>query len=190
MAITVVTTPGKTFGSTETIDNDKLNQLGQPTFVISGTVATTDIAAGAVTSAKTTADAFNFATSSFSAGNYTLTFSPGSAPTSLSNGLEVCFKASNDCTGATTIDVGVGGLKTVLKQKTEALVIGDIVANQMVLCRYDTTAAGWQMQSVGAIPDVFRATTAGHCCPDSSKPGQQCDPGCAPGSPDCPEDSR
>lgn len=161
MAITVVTTPGKQFASTENVTIDKLNQLGQPTFVISGTVATSDLAAGSVTAAKTTVDANNFATSSFAAGVYTLAFSPATAPTSLVNGLEVCFKASNDCTGATQINVGVGGNVTLFRNKTEALIVGDIVANQMVLCRYDSTAGVWQMQSHLSMPETWRATTAG-----------------------------
>ena len=159
--ISVLVTPGKTFGSTETVDNDKLNQLGQPTFAITGTIATTDVSAGAITASKTTVDANNYATSSFSAGSYTLTFSPATAPTALADGLEVCFKAGSDCTGATTINVGVGGAKTLLKNKTEALVVGDIVANQMVLCRYDSGAAVWQMQSHVSLPDMWRVTTGG-----------------------------
>jgi hypothetical protein len=162
VAITVLTTPGKTFGSTELVDNDKLNQLGQPTFVITGTLASSDISNSAITATNVRADSYVYATSSFATPKYTLVWNPGTnVPASLSDGLEVCFKASNDNTGATTVDVGVGGAITIKKNKSEDLIAGDIVANQIVLLRYDTAAGVFQMQSHVSLPDSWRGTTAG-----------------------------
>lgn len=174
MSITVTVTPGKQFGSSETVTNDKLNQLGQPTFVITGTVATSDLSSGAVTAAKTTADAYNFATATWAAvagfDEYTLSFSPGTGPTSLVNGLEVWWLVPADNTQAngTKVDVGGGGGKKGLLKKIHIpLVIGDLIAGQIIGMRYNTatpapTSTGsWELITEPLLPDTFRITTAG-----------------------------
>lgn len=167
MPVTVTLTPGKQFGTTEAVDNDKLNQLGQPTFVISGTVSTSDLANAAVTAAKSRADNFFYADGSTTNGasgiglgiKYTLSWSTNTAPASLVTGLIVAWKANTDCTGRIGVDVGVGGEKELLRNKTEPLGDGDVINGQIVEMRYDGT--NWQMTSQVSIPETFRSTTTG-----------------------------
>jgi hypothetical protein len=173
MAITVTVTPGKQFGSSETVTNDKLNLLGQPTFVITGTVATSDLAAGAVTSAKTTIDSYSFATAArTTAGSfdiYTLTYLSAAAPTSLTNGLEVWFLVDGDNNQANgvKVNVGTGGNIILYKDISRALSLGDLIAGQIVGIRYNTAipapvgGPGFELITKPLLPDSWKATTAG-----------------------------
>lgn len=161
MGLTVTVTPGKQFAATEKITNPKLNQLGQPTFTVTGTVATSDITNNSVTSDKTIAGAhFYTASVSFSGGDYTLTLSGSPA---VADGMVVAFKASANgvphVTNGIRLVVGASTLE-LFKNKTERLVAGDIVANQIIEARYVST--GWQMTSqLAQLPDTYAATVGG-----------------------------
>jgi hypothetical protein len=156
MGLTVTVTPGKQFASTEAVDIPKLNQLGQPTFLVTGTVGTSEMVDSSVTAAKTVPDKhFYTASVSFAAGIYTLTYSP--MPTA-GDGLVVVFKANAPNTGATQITLGAS-TKKLFRWQTETLRAGDIVTNQIVEARYDSGgdsgAGAWQMLSPVARQDSY-----------------------------------
>lgn len=163
MAITVTVTPGKQFAATEKITVPKLNQLGQPTFTVTGTVQTADYADASVTATKMVPGAFFYTASvSFVDPKYTLTGYP--ATPVLATGLELWFLASNPNVGAVTIDA-TGVAKKLFKNKTELLTVGDIRTNQVVGMRYESTGDGgsgcWQMISqLGALAGPYYAEGA------------------------------
>jgi hypothetical protein len=165
MALTVTVTPGKQFASTEKVTIPKLNQLGQPTFSVTGTVGTSEITDASVTAAKLVAGAVYYtSTVTFSSGDYDLDFAPNVA---LTDGLWVAFKANaNGVPGINGIRLQLDGgtAKKLFKNKTETLKPGDIVANQIVEARYDTAGDGgagaWQMTShTSRTANYFQATT-------------------------------
>jgi len=141
MAITVLTTPGKQFSSSETVTNDKLNLLGQPTFVITGTVATSDLADDSVSAAKVKQDAFAYAAGAFSGGVYSVNLTPDMAA-GYTVGAIVRFKADTTNTGATDINVDARGAADLVKftynpagtNLTVELDAGDIQKDQVVEC--------------------------------------------------------
>ncbi len=165
MALTVTVTPGKQFAATEKISNAKLNQLGQPTFTVTGTVGTSEITTGSVTADKTIAGA-HFYTSgvTFSSGDYTLTFSP---TITITDGTVLAFKANANgvphVTNGIRLVIGAS-TKKLLKNRTEALKPGDIVANQIIEARYDTAGDGgagaWQMTSHPSTVLFYYTATA------------------------------
>jgi len=167
MALTVTTTPGKEFASSEQLTIAKLNALGAPTFTVTGTVGTAEITDSSVTAAKTVPDK-HFYTSNvtFSAGDYTLTYSP--VPTVV-DGMIIAFKANAG--GVPNVTTGIrviigGSTKKLFKNTTETCVLGDIVADQVIEARYDTAgdagAGAWQMMSgVTGKQDYYQATAAG-----------------------------
>lgn len=161
MALTVTVTPGKQLAQGERVDNAKLNQGFRPTFTVTGTAATSDLEDASVTAAKTAVGAHFYTSNvSFAAGVYTLTYAP--VPV-VSDGVLIAFKADDDNTGATSIAIGAS-TKKLFKNKTEVLVKGDVVANQIVEARYDATgdagAGAWQMTShVSTVPDYVVTTT-------------------------------
>lgn len=166
MPILITMSPNKQFAATETVTIAKLNQLGQGTAQVTGTVGTTDLAAGAVTSPKTTAGPFEWATSTFAANTYTLTFTSSTAPTAKTDGTEVTFKALTDNAGAAFVTIGsvfVG--VEILKNGSESLEIGDIICGSsrgmVVHCRYMSAIDKFQMLNVTALPALFRGTTTG-----------------------------
>jgi len=57
MAVTATVTPGKVFGDADVITKETLNQLGQPTVTIAGSVGSLALADGSVTGAKIAGDA-------------------------------------------------------------------------------------------------------------------------------------
>ena len=57
MAVTATVTPGKVFGDADVITKETLNQLGQPTISIDGSVGSLALADGSVTGAKIAGDA-------------------------------------------------------------------------------------------------------------------------------------
>lgn len=167
MALTVTVTPGKQFASNERVTIPKLNQLGQPTFAVTGTVSTTELADDSVTGAKTTpSDHFYTSSVTFSAGIYTLTFSP--TPTVI-DGMIIAFKTNTgnttDATNGTRLTIGAS-TKKLLKNRTELLLSGDLVTNQIVEARFDSAGDGgagaWQMLSqTGSVPDYYTANATG-----------------------------
>jgi|TARA_Y100000310_G_scaffold161392_2_gene161271 hypothetical protein len=57
MAVTATVTPGKVFGDADVITKETLNQLGQPTVTIAGSVGSLALADGSVTGTKIAGDA-------------------------------------------------------------------------------------------------------------------------------------
>lgn len=57
MAVTATVTPGKVFGDSDVITKETLNQLGQPTVTIDGSVGSLALADGSVTGTKIAGDA-------------------------------------------------------------------------------------------------------------------------------------
>ena len=166
MAITVTVTPGKQFATTEKVTIPKLNQLGQPTFTVTGTVGTSEITDDSVTAAKLVPGALYYADSvAFAAGVYTLTYSP--APTVV-DGMLVAFKANANGVPAgapANLSLTIGAsTKKLFKHKTEVMDPGDIVTNQVVEARYDTAGDGgagaWQMTSHLSRADNYYTATA------------------------------
>ncbi len=146
MALTVTNTPGYTVATSgDQITPAKLNLLGQPTFTVTGTIATADIAAGAVTSAKSTPGPYHYVASTFSSNVYTVTLSPALA--SYADGAEVWFKAASANTASASVNVNGLGNKVIKKLATLALVAGDIASGQIVGLRYDSTNGVFQMIS-------------------------------------------
>jgi hypothetical protein len=146
MALTVTVTPGYTFASSgELVTPAKLNQLGQPTFTVTGTTGTSDLAAGAVTTAKTTPGAYWYAGSTFAANVYTVTLSPALA--AYADGAVLAFKAAAVNTASASVNVNGLGNKVIKKNSSMNLVAGDIVADQIVEIRYDSTNGWFHMVS-------------------------------------------
>lgn len=166
MSLTVTVTPGKKFAANEKLTIPRLNQLGQPTFAVSGTVATSDLTDASVTAAKTIAGA-HFYTSSvtFSAGDYTLTLAGSPA---VADGMVIAFKANAagvpDVTNGIRIKIGAS-TKKLLKNGAAAMQAGDIVANQIVEARYNSSADGgsgaWQVTSQLSTRLVYTGTVGG-----------------------------
>ncbi len=84
---------------------------------------------------------------------YAITLSP--APSSLTTGQVVNFKANTSNTGAATLNVNAIGATTIKKNGNTDLATGDIVANQLVSVIYDGT--NFQMIS----PVAATASTTG-----------------------------
>lgn len=159
MSLTVTTTPGKVFTPTERVDNAKLNLLGQPTFTVTGTMTGTEIAAGAVSAAKSTPDAYWYAAGTLTSNTYAVTLSPALA--ALTTGAEVWFKADVaylDAAGTGICLVNVNGLGAVALKKfgTVDLAKNDVRAGQIVGMRYD--GASWQMFSHRGNANVYYVT--------------------------------
>lgn len=121
---------------------------------ITGAVGTTDLAAGAVTAAKATPDAYFYTGNCVLIGTtYNVTGLPVTPP-ALTDGLVLYFKADANNAGPANLTVaGVGGAATISKYGGKALVAGDIKANQIVAVQYNTTLVAqptWQMISLPA----------------------------------------
>ncbi|MBK8001735.1 MAG: hypothetical protein IPK15_24285, partial [Verrucomicrobia bacterium] len=165
MSLTVAVTPGKRFANSEKITIAKLNQLGQPTFTVTGTIGTSEITNGSVTAAKTIAGPHFYTSSvSFSSGDFTLTYSP---TITITDGTLIAFKANAN--GVPNVTTGIrlvigASTKKLFKNRTETLVPGDIVTNQIIEARYDTAGDGgagaWQMTSHLSNADNYWTATA------------------------------
>ena len=144
MALTVTVTPGGTVASSgEQVTPAKLNQIAAPTFTITGTIQTSDVAAGAITAAKATPGAYFYIAATFAANAYTATFSPAAG--SLVDGLELYFKAGGANTAAATLNANGLGAKSIRKRYNLALVPNDIRNGQIVGVRYDSANDWFQM---------------------------------------------
>ena len=86
---------------------------------------------------------------------YTVVASP--VPTALAAGQTYRFIVNAASTGAVTLDVGVGGFKSVTKTGTTALVSGDLPINSVATVTYD----GTQHQLVNVIGGTGNMTNTG-----------------------------
>lgn len=81
---------------------------------------------------------------------YVITLAP--APTALTTGMQIKFKANTANTGACTLNVNSIGAKAITKNGTEALGKGDIAAGQIVTVVYDGTQFQLQTPSSAIVP--------------------------------------
>lgn len=81
----------------------------------------------------------------------------------LANGHVVMFEANHSIDGAATLNVNGNGAIAIQARGSEALVEGDIVSGQFVICFYDSGSNVFQMLSVSAIPveTVIRQQNSG-----------------------------
>lgn len=87
-----------------------------------------------------------YAVDSVGTDSYAITPSP--AETAYVTGKEYTFQAGTSNTGAATLNVSGLGAKSIVKNVSQALDTGDILANQIVVCKYD----GTNMQMVSLKP--------------------------------------
>lgn len=149
--ITVIVVPGFIPSSTELWTNAKFAQLGKPTFVVSGTIGTSDMADGAITAVKTLPDAYWYAVTTGTGAAYVLTLNPALA--SLTEGAEIWFRLHADAGVAPTLNVNALGAKALVKRGSIAIAAGDFRAGQMVGARYYNNQ--WQIFSAAAYQDVI-----------------------------------
>lgn len=94
-----------------------------------------------------------YATATGSANAFVVTLP--TAPSSLSTGLVVVFKANHTITGAATVNVNSLGATTIKKQGSVDLEVGDIVNGDVVIVVFDGT--NFQLQT--AVRDTNRIAT-------------------------------
>jgi len=146
MALTVTPTPDIQLGNAERLTVSKLNRLAKSGFSVDGTLATANLEAGAVTSAKTKAGPhFYAATCTLAAGVYTLTWGTDLGPASLASGLLITFKtdaanvAADGLSGAVDLNAGFGGAKNLYKLDGTELGKAELAAGTIVIVIYDGT---------------------------------------------------
>lgn len=74
-----------------------------------------------------------------SVGTDAYAITPSPAETAYVTGKEYTFKAGTANTGACTLNVSALGAKTIKKNVSTDLATGDILANQIIVCKYDGT---------------------------------------------------
>jgi len=113
----------------------------------------TDIAVGSgnkfVTQTGLQKSVEKYAASATGNDTYVITLSP--VPTSYVNGMTLRFKADVGNTGAATLNVNSLGAISITKNNDQALITGDIEANQIVEVTYNSTGPTFQMQSQSAL---------------------------------------
>lgn len=136
----------------QAITNNLLRLLAlSPSVSISGSVATADLAAGAVTPAKTSPGAYFYGALS-GTNAYTLTLNP--TLSAYADGVEVLGKVGNSNTAAATATLNVDslGVKNIYHRSGVAPKAGDLVANDIIRFRYNssrnTAAGGWDIMEV------------------------------------------
>lgn len=159
MAFSVTHTLKKLLGAAEKITPAKLNQMvAGLTSTITGTLDTSDLAAGAVTAAKSTPGAYWYATAGGTAN--AITVDPSPALASYATGAAVRFKASATNTGAATINVNSLGVKDLQTEAGTALAAGGIVSGAMYEAIYDSSADAFLVVSRLVGPQFLTATSA------------------------------
>lgn len=147
MSLNVTVTPFQ-LTDTEAVTNAKLNQGFNPTIGFTGSVGTTDIDTGAVTTTKVLPGAFFYGAAT-GTDTYAATLAP--PVPALANGVQVWIKLANaNLTTTPTLNVDGLGAKRIFFKGEGALRAGDIVANVVIGLIYNTSlnsgVGGWQMQ--------------------------------------------
>ena len=120
---------------------------GSPATPTFRSLVSADLPSGLATQTGVQDESYTYAADSGAANAYVVTLSP--VPAALVAGLEVCFKAANANTGASTLNLNGLGAKNIYKLNgSTALASGDIGAGQIVTVVYD--GSYWQMQSAPA----------------------------------------
>jgi len=163
MPINVELIPGKQFASNEAITTAALNQLGQPTFTVSGTVDNNQLADGCVTANKVTPGAYNYGIATAVGNALSITLNPA-MPAGYVTGAVVRFKMGNFLnTGPVTLNVNGRGAKSLVRHVKDAsfaeLGYGDLAGNGIYEAIYDGTR--FQLLSPAASPPLYYATATG-----------------------------
>lgn len=152
MALSLTQTPTVRVVANQGVTNNLLRLLAlSPSVSISGSVATADLAAGAVTPAKTTPGAYFYGTTS-GTNAYTVALNPPLG--ALANGAEVLAKIgiTNTAAAAASLNVDSLGAKNIYHRNGIAVKPGDLVADDIVRFRYNTSrntaAGGWDVMEV------------------------------------------
>lgn len=149
---------------------------GNPAEGVPGTIVTADFLNKVNNHYHTGRDvdgegALAYAADSGAADAYVVTLSP--ALDEYITGMPITFKAANANTGASTIDVNELGAKTIKKNGSEDLAVGDILAGQIVTVIYDGT--NFQLMAaprVLALRDAARGLVVKN---NTSNPNHQVD---------------
>lgn len=99
-----------------------------------------------------------------SVGTDAYAITPSPAETAYVTGKEYTFQAGTANTGAATLNVSALGAKTIKKNVSADLATGDILINQIVVCKYD----GTNMQLVSVMSGVKDATQLTGLVPTAS----------------------
>lgn len=150
MSLSIVVTRSATLPAGRPVTLAALRLLGLPSVSISGSVATGDLAPGAVTAAKVTPDAYAYAAAT-GTDAYAATFNP--AVTAYANGLQLQVKFANpNATTTPTLNANGVGAKKLRFRGDLALRAGDIQANCILALVYnsslDAAAGGWEIQNI------------------------------------------
>lgn len=135
----------------QAITNNLLRLLAlSPSTSISGSVGNADLAAGAVTPAKTTPGAYFYGALS-GTNSYAVTLNP--AMTAYADGVEILGKIGNANTlSLVTLNVNGLGESPVFHRSGQSVLPGDLVANDVVRFRYnssrDSGDGGWDVMEV------------------------------------------
>ena len=161
MALTTTVTVGRLLARGELITTAKLNAMVRGIVInIDGSVGSGDLAAGAVTAAAVSPDAYWYAPATFDgSATYTAAYAP--AIGSYMDGLVLAFKANAANLGISNFVAGAGPLPIVKYGGSETLDAGDIAANGIVCVRYNTTILGsgpvWELLSLPGRPPIVTA---------------------------------
>lgn len=159
MAFSITSTLKKLLAASERVTPAKLNQMvAGLSFTLSGTADTADLAAGAVTSAKSTPGPYWYATAGGSAN--ALTVDPSPALASYATGAKIVFRATATNTGAATINVNSLGVKALEIEAGTALQAGAILTGAIYEAVYDSTASAFLITSRLVGPQYLTATSA------------------------------
>ena len=117
---------------------------------VSNASAVTPVNTDAVNIATFQSNYTNYGAGAFAAGTYTLTLTPAAAQ--YWEGMIVSFKAGNINTGATNLNINGLGAQAIVKAGGQALVAGDIQANQMVTVVYNLGSTRFEIIGSVGIP--------------------------------------
>jgi hypothetical protein len=162
MALSLTQTATVRIVAGQAITNNLLRLLAlSPSVSISGSVAAADLAAGAVTPAATSPGAYFYGALT-GTNAYSVTLNP--ALTAYANGVELIGKVGNSSTAAATATLDVNGLgeKNIYHRSGLAPKAGDLVADDIVRFRYNTSrnagAGGWDIMEVIPSATIRPAT--------------------------------
>ena len=134
-----------------------LGQLQNNTITLSPAAATTATQAPQVSQIQSGALTYQ-ANDTGSANAYVIALSP--TISSYTDGMIISFNATNSNTGASTLNAG-GGAKAI-QMAGVALQGGEIVANQSIVCQYNSTTTAWDLIGGNSTAQVAVPTASGH----------------------------
>lgn len=137
MALSIQSTPGITIYTGMVIDEAVLNQMGNISVTITGTVGPTDMGAGDY-SALLTAGPYFYGTGTLSAGVYTVALE--TSPSAYETGMLIAFKTSAANTGAVNVQVGALASLDLLKPDGSEFAADELPSGIIVAARHNGTA--------------------------------------------------